>query len=106
MVTCPMAQSPRPARCSKSGTNAEHNSGCKRYEGEDRCGPGQRGSGSARNDRGHGRVDRVHEPKPAGDETAGSNEADYAGSQGDKNLQHIEFPEREAYGPLQYETYR
>jgi hypothetical protein len=88
-----MAQSPRPTGGSQTGTNAEHKSGCKRYEGQDRGNAGCRRRRRARNNGGHGRVDGVDETEPAVHEITGENEADYAGSDCNKKLQHIEFPE-------------
>jgi hypothetical protein len=83
---------PRPTRRSQAGAKAEDQCSGKGDEREGSRGPGNnRGDGTRHKGR-NWRVDRVHEAKPAPDEAAGQNEADYTGGKSNKKLQHIEFP--------------
>ena len=80
---------PRPAGRSEAGAKAENQRGGKGDEREGSRGPGNNRGDGARHKGGKGRVDRVHEAKPAPDKAAGHNEADYAGGKSNKKLQHI-----------------
>jgi hypothetical protein len=89
---------------SGSGADAEHDGSHKRYKGQDRSGPRHCRRGTPGNDGRYGGLDGIHKPEPTADEIAGENEAEDAGGEGDKGLQHIEFLERGSNAPLQYGT--
>ena len=92
MGSCGITHCPRPAHRSECGPKTECQRGGEGDEREESCGPGNSRGDGARHNGGNRRVDRVHEPKPAPDKAAGQNEAEYTGGQGNKKLQHIEFP--------------
>jgi hypothetical protein len=79
-------ESSRSTRGSGSGADAEHNSGRKRYKGQERGGPSQGSCGKTGNNRGGGRVHGVHEPETVKNEVASQNIADYAGGKCDNEL--------------------
>ena len=93
MRSCGISYCPRPARCSESGPKTEGQGGGKGDEGKEGRGPCNSRGNDARNKGRNWRVDRVHKAKPAPDEAAGQNKAEYAGGKSNKKLQHIEFPE-------------
>jgi hypothetical protein len=93
MGTCGITHCPRPAHRSECGPKTECQRGSEGDEREESRGPGNSRGDGARHNGGNWRVDRVHEAKPAPDEAAGQKKAEYAGGQGNKKLQHIEFPE-------------
>ena len=93
MGSCGITHCPRPAHRSECSPKTECQRGGKSDEWEESCGPGNSRGDGARHNGGNWRVDRVHEAKPAADEAAGQNKAEYTGGQGNKKLQHIEFPE-------------
>ncbi len=95
---------PRPTCRTESGADPEHERGRKGYEGEGCCGPDHRPRDSTSNKRRDRRVDRVNEAKTPPDEATGQDKADDAGGDGNKELQHIEFPELRSIVPLQYGT--
>ena len=59
--------------------------------GRSTAGQASTAADSTRHEGGQRGLDGVHEPEPAEDEVAGQQEAHGAGSQGDNDLQHIEF---------------
>lgn len=86
-----MSERPGPAGSSQAGTDAEHECRRKRYQWQKYSRPGHYSCHSARHQGGQRGVHGVHEPEPSADKIAGQNEADYARSQSDNDLQHIEF---------------
>jgi hypothetical protein len=91
VVSIMMPKHPGAARSSESSSDAEHNCRRKRYKWQKYGRPGHYGSHNTRHDGGHRGVDGVHKPESAEDEVAGEDEAKGASSQGDNDLQHIEF---------------
>jgi hypothetical protein len=99
-----MAERPGAARSSESGADSEHECRWKRYKWQKYNRPSHNGSHRARYKGGHWGVDGVHKAEPPADETAGDDEAKDASSQGDNDLQHIEFQVRDV--AVRYSTKR